>query len=164
MTDDPPDRPSALPRIFKPRKPRRQGPVDTRTRLRAAQRFFARLVSFDLECPRCGTVYTVRSNSDAGRRNWDPTTARFECTTKDCGRWYVLGILAWPVTPAPHVASGPPKDQVPSPRQLGQLRKEGGGWWMAEEEGIREVIPSETNVTTEEQREGAHDDDEEDDH
>lgn len=138
--------------------------MDTRQRIARAHRFFARLHSFDLECPHCGDVYQVRSGSarKKGRSdpNWDPWTGRFHCTNKLCGKSYVLGILAWPIVPAPRVASATPADQVPSPRQLAQLRKEGGGFWMPEEEGQRYPRPHETNLTTEEER--PEDDDEDD--
>lgn len=129
-------------------------------RLAHSTRFFARLQSFDLECPRCGTVYQIRlgPSPKKGRvtpnaqKNWDPTTGRFTCTTRECARTYVLGILAWPITPSPNVASTPPADQVPSPRQLAQMRREGGGWWMADQDGQRYPRPYETNLTTEDQR------------
>lgn len=131
--------------------------LDTRQRLTAAQRFFARLHSFDLECPHCGDVYTIRLGATRAKGKgsaapYDPMTARFTCTNKGCGRAYVLGILAWPIVAAPRVASQPPADQVPSPRQVAALRKEGGGWWMPEGEGQRYPRPHETNLTTEEDR------------
>ena len=126
---------------------------DARQRLQRAQRFFARPLSFDMECPHCGDVYSIRM---AGARkshtkdpNWDTLTARFTCTNTACARSYVLGIVAWPIIASPRVASSPPMDQVPSPRQLAQMRKEGGGWWMPEEEGQRYQRPHETNLTTE---------------
>jgi hypothetical protein len=132
---------------------------DTRQRLQPAQRFFARLQSFDLECPKCGTVYQVRMPRGGHKTvNYDPWTARFRCTAKNCNGMYVLGILAWPIVATTRVASQPPEDQVPSPRQLGQMRKEGGGWWMPESEGQRYKRPRTTNLTTEEDR---PDDDEE---
>lgn len=133
--------------------------LDTRQRIERATRFFARLISFDLECPHCGDIYSVRgglSRKKKGSRefdsSWDPTTGRFRCTNKECGKTYVLGILAWPIVPAPHVASATPEDQVPSPRQLAQMRKEGGGWWLEEGEGQRYKRPHTTNLTTEEDR------------
>lgn len=139
--------------------------LDTRTRIAKSQRFFARLVSFDLECPHCGDVYTVRigASRKRGKRdpNWDPWTARFLCTNKECHRSYVLGILAWPIISAPHVASTPPADQVPNPRQLAQLRKDGGGWWLEEGEGQRYPRPLETNLTTEEERKEQEEDEDE---
>lgn len=124
-------------------------PADPHTRLARATRFFARLVSFDLECPRCGTVYTVRVNASNGGK-WDTDTGRFTCTKADCARTYLLGILAWPV--GTRGGSQPPDDQVPSIRQLAQLRAEGGGWWMADDDKQRWPKPLETNLTTEEDR------------
>jgi predicted RNA-binding Zn-ribbon protein involved in translation (DUF1610 family) len=135
---------------------------DTRQRLTASTRFFARLHSFDLECPHCGDVYVVRMGSTRKRSekhpNWDPTTGRFTCTNKDCGRVYVLGILAWPIVKAPRVASATPEDQVPHPRQLAALRREGGGWWLPDSAGQRYARPSETNLTLEEERPDERDD------
>ena len=136
---------------------------DTRQRIAKAQRFFARLESFSLECPACGDVYTIRQGvtrkGTTGRSEvWDSTTGRFTCTNKDCGRHYVLGILAWPIIAAPRVATATPEDQVPGPRQLAQLRKEGGGWWLPDEDGQRYPRPKETNLTTEENRPDDEDD------
>lgn len=129
---------------------------DTRARLQAATRFFARAVSFDLECPHCGDVYQIRAGKARQRSvkdpNWDPYTGRFTCTNKDCQRVYIIGLVAWPVIAARHVASATPADQVPHPRQLAQLRREGGGWWMPDPEGQRYARPHETNLTAEEER------------
>lgn len=125
--------------------------------LARATRFFARPLSFDLECPRCGDVYQIRLGQLRGRGrkegshhpNWDPLTSRFQCTNKGCGRVYVIGLVAWSITGAGS-ASQPPEDAVPGPRQLAQMRREGGGWWM--EEGQRFRRPHTTNLTTEEDR------------
>lgn len=141
---------------------------DTRRRIERSTRFFARLVSFDVECPHCGDVYSVRlgaARKRTGRKqadpNWDPWTARFTCTNKRCQKKYVLGILAWPVLAAPHVASMPPKDQIPHPRQLAGLRREGGGWWLPDEDAQRYPQPHETNLTMESERPEDHGDDDE---
>ncbi len=137
---------------------------DTRQRLQRATRFFAQLESFDIECPRCGKVYQVRVRGlrqPARRGYWDPPTARFQCTAKGgCQRRYVLGIVAWPIGTGPRAASAVPKDQVPWPRQLAQIRREGGGWWLADEAAITLRRPIETNLTTEEDRPPREDDDE----
>lgn len=139
--------------------------LDTRSRLARATRFFARLQSFDLECPHCGTVYQVRIRGQSARsrsRCWDPWTARFHCTAKGgCQRRYVLGIVAWPLGTGPRAAVYTPEDQVPHPRQLAQMRKEGGGWWMPDAEAITLRRPIATNLTTEEERldQGEDDDD-----
>lgn len=129
---------------------------DTRNRIAKATRFFARLESFSLECPACGDVYVIRQGATrkkgAKSDAWDSITGRFTCTNKECGRHYVLGILAWPIIAAPRVATATPEDQVPGPRQLTQLRKEGGGWWLSDEDGQRYPRPKETNLTTEENR------------
>lgn len=129
---------------------------DPRPRLARATRFFARLHSFDLECPRCGTVYQIRVmpkfSPPKSRKPWDPWTARFKCTTVGCGRSYILGIVAWPA--GSNAGRAPAEDQVPTPRQVSEMRREGGGWWMPEEERIHDPRPGETNLTTENDRRG----------
>lgn len=104
-----------------------------------ATRFFARLIAFDLECPRCGKVFRVRRMNrtklsavalDESEHTWNPTTARFVCTGKDgCQKEYVLGMLAWE-PPRGARAGALPIDQVPTHRQLAELRDDGGGQWM----------------------------------
>lgn len=138
---------------------------DPRHRLQRATRFFARARSFDLECPRCGTVYQIRENPIRKKAiasawpNWDPYTGRFKCTTKGCERSYIIGLVAWPISDGGRgTASQPPEDQIPNARQLAQLRAEGGGWWMADEEKQRFKQPHTTNLTTEEERPEYEDD------
>lgn len=123
---------------------------DARLRLQRAQRFFARVLAFDLECPHCGTVYQIRPRRK--NVNFDPWTGRFTCTNAECTRTYVIGVLAWPIGKGGGAATMTPEDQVPTPRQIGQLRKEGGGWWMPEEDAQRFKRPQETNLTTETDR------------
>ena len=108
-----------------------------------ATRFFARLIAFDLECPRCGKVFRVRRlnrHKMAARvldddtrhpyHTWNPTTARFTCTGKDgCQKTFVLGLLAWE-PPKGARAGALPVDHVPTHRQLAELRAEGQGHWM----------------------------------
>jgi hypothetical protein len=130
-----------------------------RDRLHRASRFFARPESFTLECPHCGIIYRVRSRIKTA--SWNPATSRFRCEgAQGCGRTYLIGLVAWPIIQAPFVASQTPEDQVPHPRQLAQMRKEGGGWWLSEEDGIRFRRPSESNLTIEEDRPDDTDDDE----
>lgn len=132
---------------------------DTRQRLQRATRFFARVESCTLECPHCGLIYQIHSRTRK-LEHWDRRTGRFRCTGKGgCGRSYILGICAWPVLGAPGVATQTPEDQVPSPRQLAQMRKEGAGWWLDEQDGITLKRPDETNLTLEEERPDAEDDD-----
>lgn len=87
-----------------------------------AQRFFARVERFTLECPHCGMVH---SSVDA----YDPRTARWKC--HGCDWTYVIGLLAWPA-PRGLGAGRTPDDQIPGPRELAQLRADGGGFWMPE--------------------------------
>lgn len=123
-----------------------------------AVRFFARPLAFDLECPRCGEVYQVRiidwRKKHKGRGKltlpvYDPLTSRFTCGNPQCQRTYVIGIVAWSIS-GKGSATSPPEDQVPSPRQLAGLRKEGAGWWMEEKQ--RFGRPHTTNLTDEEDR------------
>lgn len=130
--------------------------MDPRPRVERATRFFARLRSFDLECPHCGQVYSVTDRKPTS--NYDPRTGRFHCNRKDCNRRYILGVLAWPITAGG--GSATPEDQVPSPRQLVQMRREGGGWWLADQDAQKWKRPIETNLTLEEDRPDDQDEDE----
>ena len=124
--------------------------MDSRQRLQRATRFFARPESFTLECPKCGTVYQCHAKKTT---YWDPSTATFRCNRGHtaCGRKYTIGIVAWPTYAGPGKASTP-RDQVPGPRELAQLRREGGGWWMPDDDRQRYARPPETNLTTETER------------
>jgi predicted RNA-binding Zn-ribbon protein involved in translation (DUF1610 family) len=125
--------------------------TDTRTRLARSQRFFARLLAFDLECPHCGEVAQVRQQLRGRRSAWEPQTARYVCP--GCQYVYILGIVAWPTQRGgARQGAATPADQVPSPRQLGSLRKEGGGWWLPPEARQRFARPTTTNVTLEQDR------------
>lgn len=138
---------------------------DNRQRIQKATRFFARPVTFDLECPACGEVYKIRQAGSSSQRRtaegvYDWTTSRFTC--RRCEKAYVIGLLAWPIGPAPNVASATPRDQVPNLRQLAGLRKEGQGFWLPEQEKITRAVPDETNLTGETNRkegEAKYDDD-----
>lgn len=131
---------------------------DNRPRLEKATRFFARPESFTLECPACGLVYQIRMG--VKQQCWDHTTSLFSCTAKGgCNKVYVIGLVAWPVSPRAWI-KGQPRDQVPHVRQLAQLRKEGGGWWLPDEERQRYETVHESNLTTEQDRPKTEDEDE----
>ena len=109
-----------------------------------AQRYFARVRTFDTECPVCGLVYRVRI--DIAATTWDRRTARFRCLGwGGCGARFTFGMLAWPVGNGPQ-SHTPPADQVPGPRQLAQIRAEGDGWWMPDAYRHR-GRPDPTNLT-----------------
>jgi predicted RNA-binding Zn-ribbon protein involved in translation (DUF1610 family) len=55
-------------------------------------RFFAKLRTFDLACPRCGRVSIVRK---AYSRRWSTRTQRWSC--RHCSLSLVLGLIAWQV-------------------------------------------------------------------
>lgn len=72
-------------------------------------RFFARLRrdGWDLECPACGRVYSIRgalrASAAATRQNrkdaqvFDEMTGIFQCQNRRCRRAYQLGINAYPL-------------------------------------------------------------------
>lgn len=110
-----------------------------------ADSFFARVEAARLECPRCGYLDRFSTKGpvkgkvgdpDRTKRKlgkgrspagWNPLTSRWQCPS--CRLTFVLGLLAWPVERGPAAATLP-RDQVPSVRQLAQLRAQGGGLWM----------------------------------
>ena len=131
---------------------------DNRPRLQASVRFFARPESFTLECPRCGQVHRIRKGRPTSC--WNPDTARFTCINMKCRKTYVIGLLAWPVSVGGrNTATTTPRDQIPTPRQLAQLRKEGGGWWLPESERQRFSVVEEANLTLEQERPDDQDED-----
>lgn len=129
-----------------------------------ATRFFARLIAFDLECPRCGKVFRIRRLNrhklaaralDESEHTWNPTTARFTCTGKDgCQKEYVLGVLAWD-PPKGARANALPTDQVPTHRQLAGMRQDGQGQWMPHHHAGRMTT---SNITNEAERPEGYDD------
>ncbi len=116
-------------------------------RIALAQRFFARVRTFDMECPHCGEVYQIREGAYT-TQYFNRRTARFTCDK--CGRTYILGMLAWPVNTSGN-SNVPPADQVPGPRQLAQLRTDGDGWWMPDQYKHK-GRPDPTNLTGEPDR------------
>lgn len=86
--------------------------------LLTGKRFFGRIRSFDLACPRCDQVYQVGQGTRTGLA-WEPRTSRFRCVS-GCALRMSLGILGW------NVALGQattPADSVPlNPYQATQLR------------------------------------------
>lgn len=102
-----------------------------------AQRFYARPERFTMECPACGKVL-------ASAECYDVRTARLQCPS--CDHVYVIGILAWP-SPRGIGAGTTPDDQIPGPRQLAQLRADGGGFWMPDALRQRGTMDH-SNITT----------------
>lgn len=137
-----------------------------------ATRFFARLISFDLECPRCGKVFQIRrlnrhklaayaldpepkGNREILHHTWNPTTGRFTCTGKDgCQKQYVLGMLAWEPQKGA-LGTAIPLDQVPTHRQLADMRADGQGHWMPHERTGR---LSTSNIAVTDERGEDHED------
>lgn len=80
-------------------------------------RFFARMISFEIACPKCDRVHRV--TRETNRRVWDPRTCRFECM--GCFISLRIGVIAYPS------ASGRwkmPSDTVPTVRQALALRRD----------------------------------------
>lgn len=103
-----------------------------------ATRFWARIQALDLECPRCGKVFRLRTARASRlrpvrlgvRHVWHPATQTFTCAGRDgCLKQFRLGVLAWE-PPRGKRAGAVAEDLIPSPRELAQLRAEGEGWWM----------------------------------
>lgn len=112
-----------------------------------ATRFFARVISAVLECPKCGTVAALGRGISGltPTQGWDPTTARWKC--HGCSKTYLIGLIAWPVRMGGWTTGTKPMDQVPNERQLAQMRGEAGGYWMEEEYAQPRHKPEHTNVT-----------------
>lgn len=98
-------------------------------------RFFARLLSAELSCPRCGSVTRIntrRSGKTTSRLSaiWDPRASRWTCP--GCSLVLVLGVIAW----SPDVGSPayPPHDQIPTLLESAGLRHLRG--WKVEGERI----------------------------
>ena len=81
--------------------------------------FFAHLRALDMECPRCGTVYTFSQHATkkGAYSPWDHETNRFRCHS--CRLVLALGVLAWPVMPGALLRAS---DSVPTVRQSRELR------------------------------------------
>lgn len=144
MADDP-SRPAPLapddPTLIKLRTllPHEDPQENSRLQSIAADPFFARLLAFDLACPACGIVWSVRHSLQrarigpvVGEDAWDPFLQQFACPA--CSRTYMLGILAW--TRAPRRAGDrskqvAPSDAAPDPRQSLRIRSLTGGRWVA---------------------------------
>ena len=103
-------------------------------------RFFARILSADMECPTCGAVLRFGGR---GRRAqyWDRVTNRLKCP--HCRRTYQLGVLAWPVMRRPGSTRTPEDHRRPT-RRRGEIPAYERGFWMTEPRGCRAEI---TNLT-----------------
>ena len=83
---------------------------------------FARVLSFDVECPNCGAVDCVRTGRQLSPR-FHPFRSRWRC--RDCRRIYAVGLLLSPVRRAGNHRrnGGFPLDTRPTLRQLGEMRR-----------------------------------------
>ena len=104
-------------------------------------RFFARLVSGAIECPKCGSV--AQFGPGRPKAGWNPQTSRFTCPA--CRLVVTLGIIAWPAKGGPGAGATLPTDHVPNERQLSQLRAAGDGHWMRTTKPRRRA--EDTNLT-----------------
>jgi hypothetical protein len=85
------------------------------------ERFFARVRSFDIECPDCGVVYVVRSEDETAV--FDERTSMFRCQCCDCV--LQLGLFAWYASTAVLDFT---RDQRPMPSQERWIRSLSVGW------------------------------------
>ena len=91
------------------------------------RRVFARVLSFDLECPHCGTIDCVRATSRLPWLNASPrfhiVRSRWRC--RACRRVYAVGLALWPVRRAGNRPRGDrrPLDTRPSLTQIMQMRQ-----------------------------------------
>jgi hypothetical protein len=119
-------------------------------------RFFARVESAWLACPRCGRVlhFSTTAQHQVGC-TWNPRTARLKCRLNQggCGLTFVVGLMLWPVQKG-GIAQTIPVDHVPHERELAQMRAmegigkgSGAGWWMSKAQAKRSWRPDDTNVT-----------------
>lgn len=114
-----------------------------------ADRFFARVLAVDLECPACGAILSLRSwrlsegpNPSPRRLQkdaaWNPLTGRLQCTK--CQAIFASGFLVYPVanerggTTGDHI----PEDHRPTELQrkalqaLGRTRRRSEGWALGD--------------------------------
>lgn len=92
-------------------------------------RTFARVRSFDLACPACGTLSVVvaratrtqrhrRTHGQEKAEEWDPNTGIWKC--RGCLGTYSVGLVLWRA--AGHGARQAPGDRVPTPAESLGLR------------------------------------------
>lgn len=113
----------------------------SKLRLPEQRRFFARLRSFDLECPFCTAVHLIGLKNS---KVWSARTCRFKCTK--CKHVFTLGIVAWPTGAGPTGGNARPPDAVPTPEQAIELRQAVGGWWLPTSRHYRD--PANLNFKT----------------
>lgn len=112
----------------------------------AGRRTFAHVLTLDLACPHCGTVYGApygrpKSAAHHARHRspvygYNPVTGRFTCRT--CERVYLVGVLFWRVSPR----AKRPADTVPTSPEAVALRRQLEGTWQGRSR-VLEVAPSE---------------------
>jgi predicted RNA-binding Zn-ribbon protein involved in translation (DUF1610 family) len=74
----------------------------------------------DFECPGCGRVYLLRA--DSTRALFKEEAQMFRCTSIDCNRAYLMGLVFYNVRPGT-VRERIPEDAVPTVDQAGELTK-----------------------------------------
>jgi len=115
-----------------------------------ADRFYARLIKFELACPSCGHLFASddeegvrvvgsmvkkgrqlarkqgRSVKQAHQLVWNPLTQRLRCPR--CRGHFVVGLLAFPSPGGGRHAPEAPPDAIQTIAERRQLRAAGGGW------------------------------------
>ena len=100
------------------------------TPLQSSTRLFGRIHAFDLECPKCGDLHSVR----AGRKTpgWNPRAGLLRCP--GCATTYQLGIVVYPTYPGRPPAQETPQDWIPNPRQAAALRQLQAAYYLADDQ------------------------------
>lgn len=94
-----------------------------------ADRFFARVDSFIVSCPRCGTVngrWRGINNKQVFAKSYDPKTAVYICP--GCWSKFAVGLVLYGINKYGGKRKIP-IDCVPDPRQALGLRQIGEGIW-----------------------------------
>jgi len=97
-------------------------------------RLFARLITFDFSCPKCGRLYQLtepgrsRAKGVPQYKVWDPRSARFCC--RYCSLVVLLGVVAWPMSSGRgmNYSEATPPDVVPTPREAAEMRVQASYW------------------------------------
>jgi hypothetical protein len=95
------------------------GHLPESSRSQPGHRFFARLRSFDLSCPRCNTVDSVSALRPWWKRkaNFNPWRSRWEC--RSCRKVFAVGVVLWPVSRAGNrPREDRPIDTIPTKQEL----------------------------------------------
>lgn len=113
------------------------------------RRIYGRIDSGYVECPKCGCLMALGFHSAQSVRRpevYHPATGVLRCPGANCGRVYVLGILAWPLRGGGRGGPvGAARDKVPNPLQAKRLEKLIASRSWYHDEAIDRRRPSQSN-------------------